>query len=733
MALRDALNEQGGTEYSAALGTQRSVRADWLRSCNAPQRSSTLAFGIGQPVEHLRRARTTLERSSLEGYHFRREWWKRLFCQVPAGSFITATMLITATTLLLPRAIYVQWKNTEVVGEPTWMCGLLSLEFLTAATFTITLPFCAAFTLLRATSKHLRRVGRYLALLWAAEMVHLFKVAHCRSEDYVQMRWNIALYVAYNVTMLYMLLILAQCVGALERSMLRNLGSRHLFVVLCFVAFFAGLWCILGFSGIREELVGCVGWVGRIAFIYFCSKTIWAFGEGLRLGRSVFRASHGRHAEQANLASRVALSHIVSVLVQCATYMANSMARARTANMAWPLPPIEETGFLVVLFSRVDILAKVLSALLLSGVLSGALNGMKSGDFAAQAKSDAARLRLMLSYSPSIDHGWQRKVQELASRGFTLSELLRFYQGLGTEYMLNYHHSAHTTLDVVRGAIIPLTASRKCAYATLMMGGKPTEPDRMVTHNWSNLFSDLVAAIVADALGEEEFGLVAGMLMRDVSVLERWLVHLDKLHTTYWVCAFSVCQHDGICGSNPYGTTDTVTKQSHPVCSCGKPKIWNSSPPLRADGQSINCELNKFDDMMEYLAARKPQFAQVIAVDASFVLFQRAWCVAEIAMAHSVGMDQHVKVRSQDFLEANKETLQSLQIQNMEASRPEDKVSILSKIPDVDEFNGRLQTLLFRVFANWQNMDASEQLERLGRMSKWQEARSSDSIWVELP
>ena len=43
--------------------------------------------------------------------------------------------------------------------------------------------------------------------------------------------------------------------------------------------------------------------------------------------------------------------------------------------------------------------------------------------------------------------------------------------------------------------------------------------------------------------------------------------------------------------------------------------------------------MNKFDDMIEYLAARDPDFGQVIAVDGDFVLFSRAWCVAEIVMA----------------------------------------------------------------------------------------------------
>merc|ERR1712048_701815 len=104
---------------------------------------------------------------------------------------------------------------------------------------------------------------------------------------------------------------------------------------------------------------------------------------------------------------------------------------------------------------------------------------------------------------------------------------------------------------------------------------------------------------------------------------------------SYWVCAFCVNQHAGICGGNPYHGTDAVTGVEYPVCGCGLRKAWNTTEPvLDEDGRSIPCEMNKFDDMMELLSATDSNFAQVIAVDASFELFSRAWCVAEIAAAH---------------------------------------------------------------------------------------------------
>ena len=42
----------------------------------------------------------------------------------------------------------------------------------------------------------------------------------------------------------------------------------------------------------------------------------------------------------------------------------------------------------------------------------------------------------------------------------------------------------------------------------------------MVTHSWRTLFRELVAAVIADAVGESSFGLVAALLEEDVSVLE---------------------------------------------------------------------------------------------------------------------------------------------------------------------------------------------------------------------
>ena len=89
----------------------------------------------------------------------------------------------------------------------------------------------------------------------------------------------------------------------------------------------------------------------------------------------------------------------------------------------------------------------------------------------------------------------------------------------------------------------------------------------MVTHNWSNLFRELMATVIADALGEHTFEFVAELLCdkEGVKVLTETLQVHDPLQDTYWICALSVNQH---AGANPDGDTDPVTKIPHPVCGC---------------------------------------------------------------------------------------------------------------------------------------------------------------------
>ena len=323
------------------------------------------------------------------------------------------------------------------------------------------------------------------------------------------------------------------------------------------------------------------------------------------------------------------------------------------------------------------------------------------------------------------ENAWEKKTRELANRGISLEDLLAFYKNLGDTVMQSFQPSVHTTADVVRLAIIPLTASSCSSYAQLVNKGEKVLPKKMITHNWSNLFRDLLASVISEALGEHTFEFVAELLAdkAGVEALEKMLRVHSSLEETYWICAFAVNQHAGICGANPAGTVDPVTGLAHPTCQCSEPKFFNEDPPLNDDGKSIQCEMNKFDDMMALLARENPDFAEVVAVDASLDVFGRAWCVAELAEAHRMGMAQSLKMRNKETLLRRQLTLQGLKVENMKASRPEDVEEILAKIPDKEAFNAKLQELIFDsnvgLVAAWKNADALQQMEEVSHLLKW--------------
>ena len=126
-------------------------------------------------------------------------------------------------------------------------------------------------------------------------------------------------------------------------------------------------------------------------------------------------------------------------------------------------------------------------------------------------------------------------------------------------------------------------------------------------------------------------------------------------------------------------------------------------------------------------------FGWQVVVSHSFIhlnLFQRAWCVAELAEAHRLGMAQTLFLRNKATLLTRQGTLEALQVENMRASRPEDVQQILSKIPNKTMFNQKLQELIFDgqvgLLAAWRKADVLQQMEDLSHLLKW--ARASASV-----
>jgi len=403
-----------------------------------------------------------------------------------------------------------------------------------------------------------------------------------------------------------------------------------------------------------------------------------------------------------------------------------------------PLVDLEDSGntfFLYVIFSEwlwiLDILTNVVVAVLLSGVHRLAERQPRTHCFQL---CSGKKFRRSAEPKDDCDPQWQGKIEALAGRGIALHDILEFYKSLGRECMLHYQPEVHTTSDVVRQAIIPQTSGHRSAYASMVNAGKQVQPMNMVTHNWGNLFCDLVASIIADALDEYSFDLISKLLVHDISILEQQLIQLGRMSRTYWICAFSVNQHASICGGNPHGDVDSVTRELHPVCGCNLPKFFNSTPPLSLRGQSVGCEMNKFDDMMNFLASTDKHFQQVVAVDVGFSLFGRAWCVAELAEARRLGICQSLKLKSARVLQEHAEELRCLQVEQMKASRPEDVADILAKIPDVAAFNSALQQLIFDkdsgLLAAWDGVDTARRMSEAGHLLKWSMADPNQASLV---
>jgi len=231
------------------------------------------------------------------------------------------------------------------------------------------------------------------------------------------------------------------------------------------------------------------------------------------------------------------------------------------------------------------------------------------------------------------------------------------------------------------------------AYASVCAGNVGHIADKMVTHNWGNKFFHLIAAIFADALDQKTFAEVFELMeTHQYDELRERLQEKGTINVHYWVCAFCVNQHNGIChrAYNP--------KDSHGVpiqlCDCQNAKL----------SEGPRCEMDKFDDMMGHLKASirirsreantKQRFSQIVAVDVEFQLVTRVWCIAELAEADASHLDQKLILHSFPDVEASMTKINSLDVTEAQASFAADKDRVLSKIADKRLFNKKVRNLI---------------------------------------
>eukprot|EP00930_Biecheleria_cincta_P056275 TRINITY_DN42422_c0_g1_i1.p1 TRINITY_DN42422_c0_g1~~TRINITY_DN42422_c0_g1_i1.p1 ORF type:complete len:724 (-),score=109.31 TRINITY_DN42422_c0_g1_i1:490-2661(-) len=657
-------------------------------------------------------------------------------CWLKRFQFVFAALvaMLTLVMLVLSSVNFGKCKTKELLSGNSTVPYAVELA-VSMLGLLLVMPG-TVWLLAMASTAYLRGVAAYAALIWAGCAFELVSSWVSCSQDFNV--WNLLSQLVTSEAYVLSLVLLLSCVKAIESAALHHDAQRPLWLSLSiFMASMlvmtvcAVLWRLGKPVGFRENpwiltLLYVGMYFGCFSLTLFVWKAIQTLRRAALLAREAAQNATGLRKVHAELAA-LTLRH------RCWGFAANittSLAMAACVVCATFWGKCLELAYCRLVLGCLDTTLNIFTALAFSGAFEGALSARKSAK-----KEQARRLkwqRTSANWKLHPERKWQEKVEELASRGFTLRALLRFYRGLGAGYMPGYSPSISTTSDVVRRAIIPLSAGHQCSMAEVMMDFQCKTPMRMVTHSWNNRFADLIAAIVADALGEAEWDMLAYVLVRDVDMLEAWLDAAGVIDMSYWVCAFSVNQHAGICGDNPCNSRDSVTGQVHAVCNCGMAPCRNDTPPLLPDGRSINCEMNKFDEMMGYLSARDSSFAQIIAVDASFSLFSRAWCVAEIHAAHQNGMYQTMSIESRGALQANEEKLKELRIQNMQASRPEDIVEILSKIDDKDLFNKAVQDLLFsELLLNWKELDAATLMGHFGRLIRYQDfARSQRSLGV---
>jgi hypothetical protein len=206
------------------------------------------------------------------------------------------------------------------------------------------------------------------------------------------------------------------------------------------------------------------------------------------------------------------------------------------------------------------------------------------------------------------------------------------------------------------------------SYADIVADGQLVLADKLVTHWWGNVFTDFIAAVLADALQEKEYQDIATKLEdKKFDDLRLQLRQKNVHELRYWMCPFAVNQHTGI------------------------------SP-------GVQCEVDKTEAVITYLKGAVNQrslssgsgqrFEQLIVIDKSFKLVTRVCCLAEIAEAYKQHVHQVVKYHSKQAVKETLKMIEAIDVDSAEASVADDKNRILAKIDNKTLFNKRVRNLI---------------------------------------
>eukprot|EP00931_Biecheleriopsis_adriatica_P011609 TRINITY_DN11268_c0_g1_i4.p1 TRINITY_DN11268_c0_g1~~TRINITY_DN11268_c0_g1_i4.p1 ORF type:complete len:816 (-),score=84.41 TRINITY_DN11268_c0_g1_i4:104-2209(-) len=638
------------------------------------------------------------------------------------------------------------YANWHVKGSPEEIADSQYLVFTTYLPILCIVAVAAVVLLFKAPSPHVRQIAYYAFLIWFSFWLNcVWQTIHCillvDSMSALSRLLEIMFYLVFAVQNMVSAAVTVKRFQVLEEGFLGEVPYSKLLRRLLYFTAAASLVLasILGNQFMRDHLVYLIiGYI--VTFVVLCSwmcivvcgVLVWRHVEKLaNVGVACFsRASRDRRDLLMQARAQFSgiflcqLTSFLNLLMQTIFQETSSEDSLQMHGRSTEMSTVKAYYWLRAFPYVCDLLANLFFAVVISGCLWGAWPSIRKAD---QLEEERKKRHVKKRWKADKNEDWQAKIYELANRSITLEAIFEFYHGLGHDYMEHYDPDQHTEEDVLRRAIIPLTAQERCSYATKMKqeGTGPSRPQVMVTHAWTNNFKDLIAAICAHAIGEEEYCMVGRLLVSDPDGLRKWIAACGNFSITYWICLFSVNPHASFCGANPNGRQDPVTHETHPTCPCGLQKQFNHTPPLYED-RSIGCEMNKFHLMLQYLSAEDSQLELVCAVDYDFDVFTRAWCISEIAEAHTGGVIRlQLKIHSSDRLEEQKHRLQGMKVENLQATREEDKKEILDAIPDKAKFNDHLQCMFFqKLFPAWNKIDEAEQINRIGRLARWGEKAS---------
>eukprot|EP00434_Breviolum_minutum_P021264 symbB.v1.2.018759.t1/scaffold1510.1/size114631/3 len=612
----------------------------------------------------------------------------------------------------------------------------------------IFLWFIAAFTIYitlgeHSPSAHARQACRCVPFLWFGKLIHVIPsvIDSCQVPEYDEdgLRPNsvVALLTTYGnsvhfITDVWFLQLVVSKLMALQAAygevLPRSCIIAWLARILIFFVIIQGFGAISRWTALINSIVLSVG----VSLLSICLCKAYAVPYKYLAAAQKVAATDAVSEEmrkETTFAMRIIWRSQVGIILGTTGMV---LAFIALGLEFYSVPRNKTWSMVYVVGSNLDSLSVACSLVMLSGVhlnfsacrtecCSGKSKLSSTGFFASTSSSRGSKSWPITVGGPDGEDEWHQKVANLAMRRVSAKMLLDFYLQLGQEAMPHFDPKISTTNDVVRHVVIPRSRDGDVglSFAEKFKPAKVSREPRMVTHHWSNRFADLIASVLADALGLKRWDLMAERLRagQGEDLREQLYAH-GSLHWQYWICAFCINQHASICGSS-MGVLDTVTQEVLPCCDCATPKYLNDQP--------IRCEMNKFDDMMAYLHLECPHFLQVVAIDTHFMIFSRAWCVAELVQADASHLEQHMMIHSPGALEKNSGQLKSIRVEECSASREEDKAAILAKIggkEDVEKFNQRLQQILLGnegLLADW--LDGQKLLQEVGSIAARAKAR----------